>query len=112
VPESLAEVFDRVDLQAEEFRLAADRSNNAGRVLTNFELKTGTTIKPGATLHLTPAQREELLAALASNISESLGTISWVASWEGASQAVLQGVTDQDEMSAYMERARAADRPH
>jgi hypothetical protein len=112
LPESQAEAFDRVDLQAEQFRLAADRTNAATRALANFDLRTGTTVEPGATLHLTPAQRDDLLASLTTNITEALGTINWVASWQGASEAVLDGVTDQDEMSVYMDRARAAAIPH
>jgi hypothetical protein len=107
LPETLAEVFDRVDLQAEQFRLAADRNNATGRELANFALKTGTTIEPGATLHLTPDQRDELRATLAADIGEARGAISWVASWEGASKAVLDGKTTRGDMDAYMDGARA-----
>ena len=110
LPENLAQVLDRVDREAEQCLLAIDRTNRAGTALANFEVKTGTAIDPGATLHLTPSQRDELLATLANSIGETRSSISWAAAWEGASQAVLHGVTTRGDMDAYMERAKAAPR--
>ncbi len=108
LPENEAEVLDRVDRQAEQWLLHIDRTNAANLGLRNFEVKTGMAPVPGATLHLSTVQRDELLDRLATSVGEARGSVNWAASWEGASQAVLDGVTTRTDMDAYMDRARAA----
>lgn len=107
LPENLAEVFDRTDREAEQCLLAVGRLNSAQTALAGFQVTFGAVIKPGITLHLTSAQRDQLLTALAASIGDVNDAIDWAASWLGASQAVLQGVTTSGEMDVYINRAHA-----
>ena len=108
VPENLAQVFDRVDFHGEQWQRHAERIVDSNAALSRFRVTIGTAVKPGATLHLTPAQRDQVLEALATSISEQRNTTLFAAYWKADSQAVLNGVTVRRDMEPYLLRAGAA----
>jgi hypothetical protein len=108
VPENLAQVFDRLDFHAELVVRTSDRVLESYNALSNFRVTAGATVKPGAALNLTPAQREKLLDALAASISARRSAALFASYWKAESQAVLDGVTARREMEAYILRAQAA----
>lgn len=107
LPENIAEVYDRVDYEGEQFVLANSRTND--EALTRFTMSIGSQpIMLGTTLHLTVAQRDQLVDTLATIRSQLDNMISWLASWQGASQAVLDGVVTREAMDDYVQRAHKA----
>jgi hypothetical protein len=109
LPENLAEVYDRVDFEGEEFYLANNQTNINKAALTRFNMSFGaSTIMSGATLHLTIAQRDQLIDTLATLRSDLDNMCNWLASWQGASQAVIDGVVDREAMDGYIQRAHDA----
>ena len=108
VPENLAQVFDRVDFHGEQWQRHAERVNDSAAALSRFRVTIGTAVKPGASLHLTPAQREQVLEALATNIYDARNAATFAAAWKADSQAVLDGVSVRRDMEPYILRAQAA----
>ncbi len=107
LPENLAEVYDRVDYEGEEFSIANNKTND--EALTRFTMAAGSPpIMSGTTLHLTIAQRDQLVDTLAAIRSNLDNMCSWLASWQGASQAVLDGVVNREAMDDYVQRAHDA----
>jgi hypothetical protein len=107
LPENIAEVYDRVDYEGEQFVLANSRTND--EALTRFTMSVGSSpIMLGTTLHLTIAQRDQLVDTLATIRSQLDNMCNWLASWQGASQAVLDGVVKREAMDDYVQRAHKA----
>lgn len=107
LPENLAEIYDRVDYEGEEFSLANNKTSN--EALTRFTMSVGSPpIMSGVTLHLTVAQRDQLIDTLAGIRSNLENMCSWLASWQGASQAVLDGVVKREAMDDYVQHAHDA----
>jgi hypothetical protein len=107
LPENIAEVYDRVDYEGEQFVLANSRTND--EALTRFTMSIGSPpIMLGTTLHLTVTQRDQLVDTLATIRSQLDNMCSWLASWQGASQAVLDGVVTREAMDEYVQRAHKA----
>ena len=108
VPENLAQVFDRVDFHGEQWQRDTVRIYDSAAVISRFRVTIGTAVKPGATLHLTPAQRDQVLEALATNIYDERNATVFSAYWKADSQAVLDGVAVRRDMEPYILRAGAA----
>jgi len=106
LPENLAEVYARLNLISESFLKARDRAQADDE--TNLALYTRLRIQldPGASLHLTLAARDELVAALAVDAAHGARLAYQYATWSGACHAVLDGVQNRDDMMSYMERER------
>ena len=104
LPENLAEVYDRLDFDAEEslqFRHDRDKVHTE---MIAFEARSGVALKPGNTLHLTPADCGELSHILARFYAGFRYTNEWQAYWAGAADAVLHNVQSRDEMVPYLNR--------
>jgi hypothetical protein len=64
LPEPLAQMYSHVDFNATEDTKEVDRIREASALLTRFSLATGYALEPNESLHLTLAQRDQLLDAL------------------------------------------------
>jgi hypothetical protein len=64
LPEPLAQMYAHVDFNATEDTKEVDRIREASALLTRFSLATGYTLEPNESMHLTLAQRDQLLDAL------------------------------------------------
>jgi hypothetical protein len=65
LPETTAQMYSRVDFQAAEDEKEVDRMRAASALLERFSLASGYKVRPGTVMHLSLAQRDELVAALA-----------------------------------------------
>jgi hypothetical protein len=70
--------------------------------------RNDTTVIPGATIHLTSSERDELMHELGSLIEATWMIERNSALWEGADRAVLEGATSTSAMEAYEGRALRA----
>jgi hypothetical protein len=108
LPREEVETFGRVSDYAVEAQKAVDLRND-GLVAENAVLsRLGLTRTPGATLRMTPEERDELMRAVALHLEGYRQLAAADAVWEGGSDAVLHNVRSPDEMAPYIGRATAA----
>ena len=62
----------------------------------------------GETIHLTLAQRDDAANLIDSVLVQDKQYQLWLASWQGASQSVLDGVQTREAMDSYIHRAGVA----
>jgi hypothetical protein len=109
--DSLAQVYDRVDFEAVQCEEALTPINKARLRLVYFGIRHHLDIKPGDTVRLTLAQRDESMDLLSDLAMAASSRGSWAAEWKGATHAVLDGVVKRDAMFPYIDQAVAAARP-
>jgi hypothetical protein len=106
LPENLAEVFDRVNFIAQHWNDVVDPYTSSIVTLQDFETQDGPVFFSGAPLHLTVAQRDDVLKLLGNNSTQLHQLLFWSAIWQGASQAVVDGVQTRDAIQPYTIKAR------
>jgi hypothetical protein len=108
LPNQEVEGWDRVD----NFAQVAGRENDdlvkAGDDFRAIADRLGVSVAPGATVRVTPEERDELMRALALHYETMRRFMGAVASWQGASDAAVHGASSVDQMLPYLDRARAA----
>ena len=108
LPREEIETFGRVNAYAELAETAVE-ARTAGRVAENAVVsRLGLTLAHGATLHMTPEERDELMRVVAFHMEATRQLSTADAIWEGSSDAVLHHVRSPDEMGPYIARAVAA----
>jgi hypothetical protein len=107
LPENLAEIYDRVDHQGEEYFIANRKVNDARNEVTSLAALHGLQIKPGNTVHLSAEVRDAIAAALAREASANRSVYLWILYWQAAGDAELDNVQTRDAISAYLDRADA-----
>ncbi len=70
LPETTAQMYSRVDFQAAEDEKEVDRMRAASAQLERFNLASGYKVRPGSAMHLTVAQRDELVSALSAEAQQ------------------------------------------
>jgi len=108
LPENLAEVYDRLDYDAEQFFQARNGRFKVEVQMTAFETRFGVAIKPGVTLHLEAAAYDELSRLLARYYAACNNDNDWTAYWAGAADAVLHNAQSRDKMTPYLDRHHAS----
>ncbi len=108
LPEDLAEVFDRVDGEGEHFNDLVQPSVAAQHRIRSFEERVGSALDTNETIHLTLAQRDDAASLFDSLLVQEEQYRLWLASWQGASQSVLDGVQTREAMDIYIHRAGVA----
>jgi hypothetical protein len=64
LPEATAQMYARVDFEAGEDVKEVDRMREVSALVMQFELATGYKVRPSVTMHLTPAQRDQLVTVM------------------------------------------------
>ncbi|HEY4009713.1 MAG TPA: hypothetical protein VGM11_06145 [Acidobacteriaceae bacterium] len=103
LPEDLAEVYSRLDYEADRYMESqADRlrADNAVSAVTG---RLDLSVDPGATLHLAATDRDELVRALAIEYANEQHSLRWAAIWAGAADAVVHNVHSVDAMGPFIE---------
>jgi hypothetical protein len=108
LPENLAEVFDRVDGEGEHFNDLVQASVAAQKRIGTFEERVGSPLGTSETIDLTLTQRDDAASLIDSVLVQDEQDQLWLASWQGASQSVLDGVQTREAMDSYIHRASAA----
>jgi hypothetical protein len=108
LPENLAEVFDRVDGEGEHFNDLVQASVAAQKRIETFKERVGSPLGTSETSHLTLTQRDDAASLIDSVLVQDEQYQLWLASWQGASQSVLDGVQTREAMDSYIHRAGVA----
>jgi len=108
LPNDEIEGWDRVDYYAQMVARDSDERNKAGEGFRAIADRLGVSVAPGATVRVTPEERDELMRALALWYEKMLSFNGDSASWQGASDAAAHGALTVDQMQPYIDRARAA----
>jgi hypothetical protein len=108
VPEDIAEVFDRCDYAATMTYKALEDIFSADSESLATEARIGTKLEPGATLRLSPAERDELAIAVAHSMAANADFLYSATSWAGTADAVAHQVQTREAMNPYISQHRAA----
>jgi hypothetical protein len=107
LPDDLAQVYDRVDLQAAEYMRAQQINSDADTRLRSVKQRLGTRLAAGETLHLSVGDAEDLANALSDASAATTYLENWALNWEAGCEAVLHGVQQRDQMSDYITEVKA-----
>jgi hypothetical protein len=107
LPDNLAQVYDRVDLQAVEYMRALQRSSDADTRLRSVKQRLGTRLAAGETLHLSVGDAEDLANALSDASAATTYLENWALNWEAGCEVVLHGVQQRDQMGDYITEVKA-----
>jgi hypothetical protein len=102
------ELWGRVDYFASWTAKDSEGLSTAFETLNAVSNRIAVPLTPGTTIRLTPADRDELMRAIALLVEKLRSFLVDDAAWQGASEAVLQGVKTTAEMNPYIHRAQAA----
>jgi len=102
LPPALAQVYSQVDMQAEIDDREVERIRDASALLTRFELTTGIAVAPGKKLHLTPAQRDQLLVAVSTQTQALFDLLRRDNLYLRTSEGILAGVEDTPGMIKFV----------
>jgi hypothetical protein len=103
--ENLAEIYDRVDHQGEEFLIANRKANEVRDEISALAALYGIPIKPGATVRVPVQARDAVAGALARTSSANKSVLLWILYWQGACKAELDNVQTRDAISPYLDAA-------
>lgn len=99
--EAEAQAYARVDFEAEEDEKMVDQIRTASSGLSEFELASGAVLQPGRSLHLTPAQRDQLVAVLARQADTLHSLLSRDNLYMIDCQGIVSGIRDVDTLNRY-----------
>jgi len=98
LPESTAQMYSRVDFQAAEDEKEVDRMRAASALLERFSLATGYKVRPGTVMHLTVAQRDELVTDLSAEAQQLFALLRRDNIYLIQCQGVLAGLNTVEEL--------------
>jgi hypothetical protein len=102
LPEPIAQTFARLDFQAQEDEKEVDKIREDSAVVERFALASGDRITPGEQLHLTLAQRDQLIAAFATYAEGLYSLLRRDSLFLISSMAIADGVEDPDALQSYL----------
>ena len=103
--DNLAEVYQRLDLEAEVANHAQTNLNDSAVEMAAVSARLGLDLDPGATLHLSPADRNVVLQALSRVEADWSQLLLRDAFWQGAADAVAHDVSSRDAIVPYLRQA-------
>ncbi len=108
LPREEIETFGRISTYAKTAERVVEL-RQSGAVAENSVLnRLGLALTPGTTVRITPQDRDELMRVVATHLEGYRQLSNADATWQGASEAVLHGVTSIDGFSPYIERTQSA----
>jgi hypothetical protein len=110
LPENLAEVFDRVDIEGAHWSDVVQPASTAFQHMKSFGDRTGSALNSGATIRLTLSQRDDAATVIDNLLAQYEQERLWIAWWKGASISVLRGVQSRADMQDDIKRANLASR--
>jgi hypothetical protein len=110
LPDNLAETYNRLDFEADRYQEASAALSAPAHTLqaNTIRLGIGTSFNHVTRLHLSVTDRDALVQALAQGSAARIAAISRMAIWQGANNAVADGVQSREAMEPYMDRSQDA----
>jgi hypothetical protein len=103
-----AEIYDRLDTEAQEESLSEDRQNIALTALQAQFIRLNLRLDSGATIKLPAAEVSTLTQNLADTIAAAYADAQRDAFYLGASRAVVASAHDRDDFVPYLQKERLA----
>ena len=111
IPDNLAEIYDRQAFEATSLEVAVKNILAEKSVIEALEARFHGHVRGGATLKLTPQERDELVLALSRNIAAASGVIYAAIGWLAAADAVAHDVQSRSDIDTNTDQLRAAQSP-
>jgi len=108
IPDNLAEIYDRQAFEATLMETAVQNVLTNKSTIEALEATLHGRVQDGATLKLSPQERDELVLALSRNIAASSGLVYAAIGWQAAAQAIAHNVQSRAEIDANTDSLRAA----
>jgi hypothetical protein len=108
IPDNLAEIYDRQAIEATSMEIAVQNILTSKFTIEALESRLHGRVQGGATLKLSPQERDELVLALSHNIAASSGVIYAATVWQAAAEAVAHNAQSRAEMDANIDSLLAA----
>jgi hypothetical protein len=108
VPDNLAEIYDRQTFEANSLETVVKNVMSNKSTLEALEARLHGRIEGGASLKLSPSQRDEIVLALSRNVAAASSCIYAAIGWQAAAQAVAHNVQSRAEIDAETDRLRAS----
>ena len=108
IPDNLAEIYDRQAFEATAMETAVRNILTDKSAIEALEARFHGRVQGGATLKLSPQERDELVLALSQNVSAASAVVYAANSWQAAAEAVAHNVQSRAEIDANSDRLRAA----
>jgi hypothetical protein len=108
IPDNLAEIYDRRGFEATSLETAVQNIMTNESTIETLEARFHGRVEGGATLKLTPQERDELVLALSRNIAVASGVAYAAIGWQAAAEAVAHNVQSRAEIDANTDNLRAA----
>jgi hypothetical protein len=105
LPEDLAEVYDRLDYDAQNTDEAVNASVSTEEAAEALEARFHVSLSPGSSVRLSVAQRDQVVLALSSGYAALLRVNRVSQQWAASSDAVIHKVQTRAEMNPYLARA-------
>jgi hypothetical protein len=106
--ERQAEVYDRLDTEAQDEVAAEDRFNIAATKLQGEAIRIGIHLEPGSTVKLPASEVPALTREIAETVASIYGDAQRDAFWVAAARAVDAGVQDREDFLPYLQQERLA----
>lgn len=106
LPEAEAQAYARVDFEAEEDAKMVDYIRLSSAAINQFELATGNKISPGASLHLTEAQRNKLVDILAAHANVMFRLLDRDDLYLADCRGIVAGYNDVNTLNHYRSTQR------
>lgn len=104
LPDNIARGYAMLDHQSEDDDREVERIRDATALVTRFELATGEKVSPGAKLHLSVPQQDQLVTALATEAQSLFDLLHRDNLFLLVCQAVAQGIDDPATLSDFIAR--------
>jgi hypothetical protein len=110
LPDNLAEIYNHLDRQAELAYQSRDATSASSVALSATLTRLDISLSHATRLHLSIADRDALVQSLAQSTAASTADITRMAFWQGANNAVADGVQSREDIEPYMNRSLDARR--
>jgi hypothetical protein len=107
LPKQEIEGWNLVDYYARRSDRTMDDLSTADHDFYAVADRLGISVAPGATVRVTPEQRDELMRALATLSERSRASEAILVSWQAFSDGAAHGASTHEQMQPYINRARA-----
>ena len=108
IPDNLAEIYDRQAFEATAMETAVRNILTDKSAIEALEARFHGRVQGGATLKLSPQERDELVLALSRNVSAASAVVYAANSWLAAAEAVAHNVQSRAEIDENSDSLRAA----